>query len=134
MILINGCIVDENGKICRPAPSYCSQSEPNGEVSIKLNIGKSLKPVKVELFKGTVEEGDRVDEFLATSNEITKGAPNGKISGRAFYTTIMNRETTSVIVVNSTRLNAEQNTYCDDVTCYSPGSAKLDLRLDASKF
>lgn len=133
MILINGCIVDEEGKLCRPVPAYCTQSEPNGDVIINLNIGESLKPVKVELFSGTVEEGDRFGEFLATSNEITKGAPNGKISGRAFYTTIMNRETTSVIVVNGCRLKAEEKTYCDDVKCYEPGSAKLDLRLDVSK-
>lgn len=133
MILINGCIVDEEGKICRPAPSNCSQSEPNGDVKIKLNIGESLKSVKVELFSGAVEDGDRFSEFLATSNEITKGAPNGRISGRAFYTTIMNRETTTVIVVNGCRLNAEEKDYCDDVKCYEPGSAKLDLRLAVSK-
>jgi hypothetical protein len=133
MILIYGCGIDEEGNLCRAVPDDCCQYEPDGMVTIELNLSKSLKPVKVEIFNGTVENGKLLYDFVATRNETTLEAPNGDVSGRAFYTTIIDGDTATVIAIDGDKLKPEDKQYCDDVTCYTPGLITLDLQLDLSK-
>jgi hypothetical protein len=129
-IILLDCGYNEE-KGCYEAPSDCQSSEPDsGLVALVLNIEKSSAPVTIEIFKGTVEEGELIYKLNATKNDYNLWLHNGDLSARVTYKAMVNNVLETVYTIDGGKLESKCKSYCDDVTCCEPGKITLDLRLD----
>ncbi len=114
-------------------PPDCNGSSPaEGEVQLKITIGKLNPSVPVEIFIGDVEDNNFCFADTLSVEEFSYTLSNNDYSVRAKYKAVIGGDTVTVYSIDGGSLQPSESEYCDG-TCYNAGTLKLNARLELGK-
>lgn len=116
--------LDEEDDDCTPAPALCPRSIPSS-ANLIVRVSQPL-PKLVRVYAGpTYEDGTLVWSGTPSGTVWSLPLPLGAYSATALY--VNGKD--SLLAVDGNEVGYTSQEHCDG-TCYGPGDAEVDLRMD----
>lgn len=131
LLLMFGCNYNEDDD-CYEPPLWCNGKEPEtGTVEVRLSTYFIGDSAKITFYNDNVE-GTVLATYYQSEEVESYSMHNGTIAASVNYSVMMGGNPSVITTVDGGELKYKEKAYCNDVICYTSGTLKLDLRLDAT--